>query len=230
MILMFSCLAVKNAYAINPGPLINIIFKTAPKAAVKIGKITKGGISLSIKKITKKHGVKSHLFLKTNGYKGMKILEKTPTKSGAKIMYFSEKHGKKAWPIIENSITRSLLLKHGEIAGKVMIKHPGISRDTIKKYGISSIHALDRVEKGIDLIRYGKLLLKTPKLFDHGVDINNTISSHGKPALDFLWDNRYFLASSTVAITAFFDEPDLYINGAINIKNLGNNNNLLDYH
>jgi hypothetical protein len=211
ILLIFLSLLFQNSGASGfLKPLIDLLKGTAPQVLVKSGKITRAGITKKVQKILKKYGPKSNSFMRTHGYKSLDVLESISKNSGNKIISFSSKYGAKAWPIINNPNKQKLFLKHGEIAGKAMIKHPGISSKAIDRYGISSAAALNRLNMQ-DAIRYGKLFLKTAKYVKYAVRINKIIEQYGKPAMDFIWENRVILGSSAAAMATFLNEPDRYI-------------------
>jgi hypothetical protein len=190
--------------------------ETAEVILKKFGRGVAGETVEEVSKTTAKalarYGDSAAPFLKQTGHDGLRVL-KEAGEQAPDIIKLHARAGDNALWIISRPKNLAIFLKHGDNAADALIKHGGIARTLIGKYGDDGARAMTAISRQnaqrLSIATSKGLLTKTSR----SQELLGVISKHGDAAMDFVWRNKGALATTAVLGT-FLADPETYIKGA----------------
>jgi hypothetical protein len=158
-----------------------------------------------------KHGDGVFLAVRKLGPQGLHLIEEAGA-HGKQVSALLAQYGEHGavW-VVSRPKGMALVLKHGEEAAAVLVKHKGFAEPVIEQLGAPAVRALQAVGtqngRRLAMMAEGELaqIGRTPELL-------HVIGAYGDKAMAFVWSHKGALAV-TAGLTAFLADPAPFIEG-----------------
>jgi hypothetical protein len=196
------------------------IRSVAQVVACRLGKeaAQEGAANLAarIEALAARHGEEVLIAVETVGPAAIPALEQAGEHAplAAKLL---ARYGEKGLALVCRPRSLALVVRHGDEAAQMMLRHPGIAEPLLEAYGRPALRALEALGP-----RQGRSLAR---LWQQGAmraigrteDLLAAIGRYGDPAMEFIWKHKGSLTVAAV-LAAFLADPQSFLNGA---KDLG---------
>ncbi|MGO9113942.1 MAG: hypothetical protein ACLP9L_32400 [Thermoguttaceae bacterium] len=161
-----------------------------------------------------RHGSDVFEAVRKVGPRALPLMEEAGT-HGSQAARVLAQHGEEGatW-VVSRPRAMSLVLRHGDAAAGVLVKHAGgIAEPVVEQYGARAIRALEAT--GPQSGRRLAMMMADGELAKIGrtEEVLEAVASHGDRCMDFIWRNKGPLAVGTT-LTAFLANPEAFLHAA----------------
>jgi len=178
-------------------------------------------LAARIEALAARYGDEALVAVRRLGPEAFSLVEEAGV-NGAKAVGVLAQHGElgATW-VLRRPKAMQQLVKYGEEAAAVLVKHPGVAEPLVERSGASAIQALAAVNpqsgRRLAMLMEGDLgkAAQCKELLE-------VVGRYGQRACDFIWANKEVLAGGAV-LASFVSNPEPYISGTLKLTSVAAN-------